>query len=286
MAAFNVVHRTLVDQLGEGPMWNGPAGRVYWVDIVGQALNAFDLVTLEARRWSMPEPIGWVVERRDRTDFLAGFKSGIVELSLDPVTIIPILAPEPDRARNRLNDAKVDHAGRLWFGSKDDADLELLGALYSLDVDRRLTRHDDGLAVANGPTFSPDGRYLYHTDSGRREVYRFTMDPAGGLGPRELLITFEAEWGYPDGMTTDDEGCLWIAHWGGGRISRFDPDGRRIHSVDLPARNITSCTFAGDALDRLFVTSAAIDSPGRREDGALFEIDPGVKGLAPTPCAV
>ncbi|MEG3086935.1 SMP-30/gluconolactonase/LRE family protein [Sphingomonas sp. PB4P5] len=286
MDAYIIIDRRGIDQLGEGPTWSPSTQRVYWVDIVGQALNALDLSTLNVTRWPMPERIGWAVERYDRGDLLAGFKSGIVELSLDPVTIRPLLSPEPDHPGNRLNDAKVDSAGRLWFGSKHDEDREPSGALYRLDADGRLTQVDDGYAVTNGPAFSPDGRYLYHADSGRREVYRFAVDAAGTVGPRELLITFEESWGYPDGMTTDADGGLWIAHWGGGRISRFDPAGQLVRSHMLPAVNITSCTFAGDRLDRLFVTSAALDSPGGAADGALFEIDPGVHGLPPTPCAV
>jgi D-xylonolactonase len=286
MDAHIIIDRGVIDQLGEGPTWSPSTQRVYWVDIVGQALNALDLATLDVTRWPMPERIGWVVERRHRGDLLAGFKSGIVELSLDPVAIRPLLSPEPDRPSNRLNDAKVDSAGRLWFGSKHDEDLEQSGALYRLDSDRRPTQVDDGYAVTNGPAFSPGGRYLYHADSGRREVYRFAVDAAGVLGPRELLITFAESWGYPDGMTTDADGGLWIAHWGGGRISRFDPEGQLVRSHMLPAVNITSCTFAGDRLDRLFVTSAALESPGGPADGALFEIDPGVHGLPPTPCAV
>lgn len=286
MDSHIIIPRTVVDQLGEGPTWSTSTGRVYWVDIVGQAVNTLDLTTQEVRRWPMPEPIGWVVERRDHKGFLAGFKSGIVELTLDPLNIRPFLSPEPDRPGNRLNDAKVDAAGRLWFGSKHDADQANSGALYRLDTDHRLTRVDDGYAVTNGPTFSPDGRYLYHNDSGRRLVYRFPVAADGTLGTRDVLITFEESWGYPDGMTTDAEGWLWIAHWGAGRISRFDPTGRLVRSHALPATNITSCTFAGTDMDRLFVTSAAIDSAGGPHDGALFEIDPGVSGLRPTPCAI
>lgn len=286
MAGYNVVSRAVVDQLGEGPTWSRTTQRLYWVDIMGQALSMFDLVSLEVTRWPMPERIGWVVERRDRGDLLAGFKSGIVALSLDPVAVDPLLSPEPDRPRNRLNDAKVDCAGRLWFGTKDDDGDARSGALYRLDADHHLTRVDDDYTVTNGPAFSPDGRYLYHADSARREVYRFAVDGEGLLGPREVLIRFAESWGYPDGMTTDAEGGLWIAHWGGSRISRFEPEGRLIRSYALPATNITSCAFAGHDLDRLFVTSAAIDSPCAPEDGALFEIDPGVKGLVPTPCAI
>ena len=82
-------------------------------------------------------------------------------------------------------------------------------------------------------------------------------------------------------MTTDEEGCLWIAHWGGGRLSRVDPEGRLMRAIPLPAPNITSCAFAGDGLDRLFVTSAARGAEDVPEAGALFELDAGVRGLPP-----
>ena len=97
-----------------------------------------------------------------------------------------------------------------------------------------------------------------------------------------MWLQFEPGWGAPDGMTTDCEGHLWIAHWGGARISRFDPDGRLVLSIALPATNITSCAFAGPGLDRLFVTSASLATDDGPEQGVLFEVDAGVRGLPPT----
>lgn len=281
MASFRIIERNRQDQLGEGPLWSPATGRLFWVDIMGQRLNQLDPADGTVTEWAMPERIGWVVERQGGTGLLAGFKSGVVQLALDPLEWTAMVSPEADRPHNRLNDAKVDGRGQLWFGSKDDRDQEPLGALYRLDGDGTVTRMDDGYQVTNGPTFSPDGRWLYHTDSGRSQVYRFALAEDGSLGERQDFITFEPDWGYPDGMTTDAEGCLWIAHWDGGRVSRFDPDGRMMRSIPLPARNVTSCAFAGAALDRMFVTSAAIDLPGSAADGALFEVDPGVTGLAP-----
>lgn len=284
MSHFRIVPRPDVDQLGEGPIWSAATGRLLWVDIMGQRVNTLDPSTGVTTAIAMPERVGWVVERRDG-GLLAGFKSGIVALTLEPFAATNLVAPEPDRPNNRLNDAKVDPSGRLWFGSKDDRDQEPLGALYRLDRDMTARRADDGYHVTNGPTFSPDGRWLYHTDSGRRQVYRFALADDGSLGERRNFITFADDWGYPDGMTTDADGCLWIAHWGGGRVSQFDPEGAFMRSIALPARNVTSCAFAGVALDRMFVTSAALDSPGSPEDGALFELDTGAIGLAPTPFA-
>ncbi|KAB7644872.1 SMP-30/gluconolactonase/LRE family protein [Polymorphobacter fuscus] len=281
MTDYRIVPRDAHDILGEGPVWSARRNALLWVDIMGQQLWSLSLADDRITSWPMPERIGWVVERAGRDDLLAGFKSGIVTLALDPLCIAPLHRPEPDRPHNRLNDAKVDAAGRLWFGSKDDRDQDASGALYRLDPGGTPVRIDDGYKVTNGPAFSPDGRWLYHTDSGLGRVYRFALGDDGSLGPRALFIQFETGWGSPDGMTIDADGHLWIAHWGGGRISRFDPAGRLVDSVALPATNITSCAFAGPGLDRLFATSSTIDAEGEPDAGALFEIRTGVIGLPP-----
>ncbi len=279
MTNWRAIERDGRDQLGEGPLWSADSGMLHWVDIVGCRLWSMRLADERTQVRAMPEKICWVAERRNGAGLVAGFKSGIGLVELDPFGIEMKLAPEADRPGNRLNDAKVDALGRIWFGSKHDADMDASGAFYRLDADFTAHRFDDGYMVANGPSFSPDGSLLYHTDSGRRCIYRFALRDDATLGPREVFISFEPEWGYPDGMTTDAEGCLWVAHWGGARVSRFDPDGRMMHSVSLPATNITSCTFAGEGLDRMFVTSSAEGLEHEPMAGALFEIDPGVKGL-------
>jgi xylono-1,5-lactonase len=281
MGGVRVIDRDRRDALGEGLLWSPASGALFWVDILGQRLWSMSLADESISGWDLPERVGWVIERQGRPGFLAGFKSGIVELTLDPLTIAPLVAPEPDRPSNRLNDAKADAFGRLWFGSMDDRGAEASGALYVLEPDARPIRQDDGYTVTNGPAFSPDGRMLYHTDSGRGSVYRFTVNDDRSLGPLQDFIQFDASWGSPDGMTVDREGCLWIAHWGGARVSRFDPAGRHIRSIALPTSNITNCTFAGERLDRMFVTSAALDAENEELAGALFEIDPGVEGLPP-----
>lgn len=282
MSRYRKIERGDGDQLGEGPLWVPRLSRLFWVDIVGQRLSSVDEKGGHLKTWDMPEPIGWIVERAGRGDFLIGLKSGIAELSLDPFEIRHIVDPEPDLPENRLNDAKVDKAGRLWFGSKDDRDQEATGAFYSYDAGGTLTRHDSGYEVTNGPTFSPDGTCLYHTDSGRGLIYRFSLAADGTLGPRETWVEFETGWGAPDGMTTDRDGYVWVAHWGGHCISRFDPAGRPVTRIELPAMNITSCAFGGAAMDRLFVTSAAVDTDGGPDEGALFEVDTGAIGLAPS----
>lgn len=274
-----VVERSIRDMLGEGPVWLAERGELLWVDIVAPAIHRLHLGTGKISTTSMPEPVGWALPIAGSRDFMVGLKSGFWRMDLDGDARIHLANPETDRPQNRLNDAKVDPSGRIWAGSKDDSDSQHSGALYRLDADMHHVRVDDGYGVTNGPAFSPDGSILYHTDSARREIYAFDLDADGTLSGKRVWVRFEEDWGYPDGMTTDSDGCVWVAHWAGAQISRFDPDGNRMSSFQFPASNITSCAFAGADLDRMFVTSSKIDAENEELAGALFEIDPGVRGL-------
>lgn len=263
--------------LGEGPVWSPERQLLLFLDIKGRRMMRYDLTTGEGQARPLAERVSWIIRRREG-GWLAGAESGFADLDLDALTLRPFGHPEPDRPRNRFNDAKADAWGRLWAGTMDDREQEVSGALYRLGADRRWIRLDDGYRVPNGPTFSLDGRSAWHADSARRQVWRYALDAEGAVTGRRPWLTFDPEWGYPDGMATDAEGCVWIACWGGSAVMRFDPDGRRISAVTLSAVQPTSLAFAGDALERLFVTSAAIgreDEPGA---GDLFEVEAGVSG--------
>jgi sugar lactone lactonase YvrE len=277
---IRIIPRPDRDRLGEGLFWSARDGALYWTDILAPALNRLSLGSGEVTRWPMPDMIGWVIERADAPGFVAGFRSGFAELLLDPVQVTPIVDPEPDLPDNRLNDAKADAHGRIWAGTMPIAVDRPSGSLYRFDLDHTVTRVDTGYTVANGPAISPGGRWLYHTDTVPGRVYRFALSE-DGVRDRELFIQFEPDWGRPDGMTVDAEGGLWIAHWGGSRVSRFSPEGVLDRSIALPASQITNVCFAGEKLDRMFVTSAAEGAEAEPHAGALFDIDPGVLGLPP-----
>ena len=187
-----------------------------------------------------------MVEREARDDLLVGLKSGFASLCLEPFGFKRIGNSEPDRPENGLNDAKVDASGRLWAGTMSDQGGEKTSSLYRLDPNLRWSRHDEGYEITNGPTFSPDGGTIYHTDTAARTVFAFDLDTAGNPSSKRVFLRFDVAWGYPDGMTTDAQGGIWIAHWGGARISRFLPDGRLDRVIPFPTSNITSMVFAGD----------------------------------------
>jgi xylono-1,5-lactonase len=278
---YQVLSGNIRCELGEGPWWSARENAIYWVDILRPALHRLSLADGALRSWSMPERIGWVIERRARPGFIAGFQSGFAELSLDPLAIRHVVDPEPQYPANRMNDAKVDQHGRIWAGTMDYEIKRATGSLYRLDTDFSVALMDTGYLITNGPAFSPEGDYLYHTETGEGVVYRFEMTKDGGIANKAPFIRFREGWGKPDGMTVDADGCLWVAHWGGGRVSRFTPDGEFERAVHLPASQVTSCVFAGERLDRMFVTSAAQGREGEPYAGALFEVDPRARGVAP-----
>ena len=167
----------------------------------------------------------------------------------------------------------------------DFAGKNATGALYCLDAQRRCTRHVDGFAITNGPTWSLDGETLYFTNTATSRIFAFDFDPvAGTLSNQRLWCKFELEDGSPDGMTTDAVGRIWIAHWGAGCVTCHAPSGEELARIDVPASHTTSCTFGGPDLKTMYITSACGElDPAQRErepmSGGLFEIELDVQGL-------
>lgn len=277
--AVAVIHTPVRNQLGEGPLWSVRDQSLYWVDILERTLFRLHWNDRRVECWSMPEMIGWIVEREHHPGFIAGFANGFAELKLDPLLIVPIADPEPHLPHNRMNDAKVDAWGRIWAGTMDIGAVKESGSLYWLDATRLVTTVDTGYVIANGPTFSLDGRIAFHTDSARRLIYQFEMADDGSVGPRSIFLDCTSEHGKPDGMTVDSEGALWVAFWGSGEVRSYDTCGRVMRTFALPATQVTSCAFGGKDMNRLFVTSAAVDRAEEALAGALFEIDAGVRGI-------
>jgi sugar lactone lactonase YvrE len=269
--------------LGEGTIYSHRDRSIYWVDIREMRLMRLPLDGSPRQTWQFEQTIGWVVERSSG-GLIAGLATGLHYVSLDPFTVTPLLDPEPDQPGNRMNDACVDAQGRIWAGTMDNAEVEPTGSLYRIDKDFACLEMDTGYAVSNGPVFSPAGDRLYHTDSMAREIYVFDVDGDGQLSGKRVFLRLAPEDGFPDGMSMDTDGCLWVAHWGGGRISQFDTRGARLRSIELPVHNVSNVCFGGDSLERMFASSArkglsAEQLAERPLGGGLFELDPGARGL-------
>ena len=145
-----------------------------------------------------------------------------------------------------MNDAACDPQGRFWAGTLADDHHAGGGALYRLDRDGRTELMLDGLTISNGLGWSPDGGTMYLVDSGPRVVHAFAFDgERGTISAGRVLVTVPEEVGAPDGMTVDAAGDLWVAIYGGGRVNRYSPDGQLRQALTVPAKQSTSCAFAG-----------------------------------------
>ena len=270
--------------LGEGCCWDPRSRKVYWTDIKGAHLHAFSPDNGSWQSWRLPFQVGsvgippddWKPPARIQGDlFLACGDQGLMWLGLDEtkVSTVPIADAETHLPKNRYNDGKVGPDGRYWAGTMHDSETEPTGNLYAFSKDGSYALMDRDYRVPNGPAFSPDGRIVYHADSGRQTVYAFDLAPEGHLMNKRRFATFEADKGSPDGMTTDSRGNLWIAFWDGSRIEKLSPEGHRIGRVPLPTPRVTSCVFADEGDEVMYATSASI---GVHKDdtlaGGLFKI--------------
>lgn len=271
-------------ELGEGPFWHPRENCLYWVDIEGKSLHVHDPEGEPDALYEAGCRVGAAVPRRSGGLVLAtefGFEA------FDPKTgtRTPIADPESDRPDHRFNDGKCDARGRFWAGTmclakKPDA------ALYVLETDGSVRCVVEGVTTSNGLGWSLDRKTMYYIDTPTLQVAAFDYDEtAGTLAGRRAVVAFPQGVGRPDGMTVDAEGMLWIAHWAGARISRWDPGtGEVLAMVSVPAGNVSSCAFGGPDLDRLYVTTARhkldAESLARHpHSGGLFVVEPGVCGL-------
>jgi len=273
-------------QLGEGPAWDAARGLLHFVDIHAGDLHTFDPRTGSDSIRELGEPIGCAAPARDGSLVLALQRSGITRLDPEGGAPTPLVHPEPGLPGNRFNDGKCDPFGRFLAGTMDDGEQDASGSLYSLAPDGSVRTLLSGLRISNGLAWSPDGHTFYFIDTPTRLVMAYDYDPAtGGIARPRPVVRVPPELGWPDGMTSDTEDCLWIALWGGAAVTRWDPaSGRLLETIRLPALNVTSCAFGGADLDELYVTSACkgMSESQRRQyprSGGLFRIRAGLRGM-------
>jgi sugar lactone lactonase YvrE len=210
------------------------------------------VVTLEFH-----EPIG-AVALFPNGDLLAAMQSGIHRIERGSTVRSFLCHPESDTPTNRYNDGKCDPYGRFWIGSMAQDHSPGAGNLFTVYPDLTAKLQCNRISISNGLAWSNDYETLYYIDSPTRCVQAFNYDAStGNLSNRRIAFTIPEAEGTPDGMTIDREGMLWIAHWDGWQIGRWNPDtGEKLVAWKLPAAQITSCTFGGPNLDDLYITSA------------------------------
>ncbi|MFI6422592.1 SMP-30/gluconolactonase/LRE family protein [Streptomyces sp. NPDC050842] len=282
----------LPGRLTEGPLWDDRRQEMLWVDIpeglvrraaLTDGTEGPDLAPVAALRFD--RPVG-AVALCASGGLLAAAGTSLLRLDegrtvAEAVELAAPALPD-DGLPRRMNDAAVDPAGRLLAGTMAYDESPGAGALYRLDGDGLVTLLDS-VTISNGLGWSPDGSRLYYADSPTGRVDVFAYDPeSGGLSDRRPFAVLDR--GVPDGLTVDSAGRVWVAVWGGGEVLAFTADGTLHARVEVPASHVTSCAFAGPALDVLVITTATegLDEERLRAEpdaGRLFACRPGATGL-------
>jgi sugar lactone lactonase YvrE len=266
--------------LAEGPRWDAAGRRLIWVDVEGCSLHVFDpahgdrAVSLDAR-------VG-AAAPYDGDRLLVALAGRLVVLDLGDESVTT-LARLPHGDDIRLNDGACDPDGRFWVGSMALDERPRAGALYRY-ADGVLDRVLHDVTLSNGLGWTADGSRMYYVDSLTYRIDLFDFDVASGeLSGRRPFVELDREEGIPDGLALDDDGCIWVALWGGWSLRRYTPAGVLDRIVEVPTANVTACCFGGDDGHSLYVTTAAHGlTPEQRAAqplaGSVFVADVGVGG--------
>ncbi len=276
------------NKLGEAAIWHEASQRLMWIDLLEPRLFILDPATNETliRPIALDAPLGAIVATTNPDLLMVSHPRGLSTLSVETGELEPFAHPEQGRDGVIYNDCKMDRFGRLWVGTSHNKEEEPRGALWCVTADGRCFLGDAGFAVSNGPAFSIDGKTMYFNDSGARKTYAYDIaedDPHPRN--RRKLVNWMQDEGMPDGVVVDEEDNLWVAHWGGARITRVSKRGDRLQVVQVPVPHVTTVCFGGVDHATLYVTTArdglSLDSLKTwPQSGDLFSIKPGFKGLA------
>ncbi|GAB1470699.1 SMP-30/gluconolactonase/LRE family protein [Chloroflexota bacterium] len=264
--------------LGEGPAWDQKTQTLYWVDILEKKIYAGRQLLAELNDF-----IGCLAPCRDG-HLILGKRASIVDF--DPATSQQtVLASLNESATNRMNDGKCDPAGRFLTGTMDMNEKDASGSLYSFDGTSNRTLFN-GVTISNGMAWSPDYKTFYYIDTPTREVKAFDYDvKTGDVANQRTAFTVPAPLGWADGMTSDTEGNLWIALWGGAQVTRWNPNtGQLLEQIPVPALQTSCPVFGGRDMNELYITSARVGMSG--EDlkkyplsGGLFKVTTKYEGM-------
>lgn len=266
-------------KLGEGPIWDARTQTLYWLDILNKRIYADGNMLIE-----LDEFIGCIAPRENGGLVLTKrFSFWTFEPASVRANLILSLTDEP--VNNRFNDGKCDPRGRFIAGTMDMNEKDPTGSLYSFDG-KSATKILGDVTISNGMAWSTDHKTFYYIDTPTRIVRAFDYDLDTGAiaNPRKVVYVPESL-GWPDGMTSDTRGNLWIAMWGGAKMTKWNPNtGELLEQISVPAMNVSSCVFGGKDMNELYMTSArkGLNEAALMQyplTGGVFRLETNVEGM-------
>ena len=270
-------------KLGEGTLWVKEHNSIYFVDIKKKKFFSLNIKNQKKKIFNVNKEIGFLAHIKGYV-FILGLQGELRIQNIKTKKIIKSIFIEKNLKMNRINDGKTDPKGNLWFGTMDNLERKIeKGSLYKLDGNFIITKVDTNYRITNGPAFI-DQFNFYHTDSSKRTIYKIKINKRNKIISKKIFKKFTLHDGSPDGMTIDKDKNLWVTHFHGACISVLDNRAKLIHKINLPAKNVTNCTFGGQNNTELFITTATkglnkFDLKNFKCSGFLFSVKSNMKGL-------
>ncbi|RYY33668.1 MAG: SMP-30/gluconolactonase/LRE family protein [Sphingobacteriaceae bacterium] len=246
--------------LGESPYWHAGRGSYFWVDIIKGILHELNRETQLHYEWNVGNKVSLIVGNKDGRLVLA-MQNGLQLFNPEDGSLELLVHAEATKPDNRYNDGACDSRGRLWVTTMHIDAKAGEGSLYCIDIDFKVTKAINSLSIPNGIVWSADNERMYFVDTMQREIRCYLFNKQNGeIYFENIAIHIPEEMGYPDGMAIDTDGMLWVALWGGGAVTQWDPStGKLLQRIELPVPHVSNCTFSGENLDELIVTTARKD---------------------------
>lgn len=272
-------------KLGEGPIWDVESERLYWVNILDGEIHIYDPKAETNDTITLDSYVGCVA-LTDGEELIAGLTDGVYLVNPETKALTVVERTEQASQQTRYNDGKCDPAGRFWAGTMSLVGEQEAGALYCVDSDLSVQKKIDHVGISNGLAWSGDHQTMYYIDTPQGCIFAYDYEmETGEISNQRRVVEIPKDEGSPDGMTIDEDGMLWVAHWGGAQVACWNPfTGKKVRSIAVPALQVTSCTFGGPELDELYITTARNGMTDEQLEqyphaGGLFRIKLDTKGL-------
>jgi len=270
--------------LGEGPIWDSKKQLLFWVDIEGCKLHKHDPSSGKNKSWSFNEMIGAAVSTKNGNLLLA-MEKGLASFDLVTEQLTKLEVLENSNPKIRFNDGKVGPNGNFWVGTMEKNCATNAGNFYRISPNFETSLEIEQTSISNGMAWSSDREKFFYIDSPTFSVQVFDFDAENGvISNGRILFKIPDEYGGPDGMCIDSEDTLWIAHWGGHCVRRWNPEtGQVLEKIEVAAPHVTSCCFGGKDLKTLYITTAKSGLTDKQlqefpQSGGLFVHETTVRG--------
>lgn len=245
-----------VNQIGEAATWLDNEKVFLWVDISGCEMYEYNPDTKTTIKHKFDNMVSTIIPTQLPHVVVLAVKNKLLSYHLLTHATKTLVELPGEMTDLRTNDGKASPEGRIWLGVMHLSNHDHTGALYCIEKDLTISKVLDKQCIPNGIVWNKAGNKMYYADSGRACIEEYNYNAlTGEIQFVKVAVTVNSNLGVPDGMTIDNDGNLWVAHWGGFGVYCWNPvSGEMIGKISVPVPNVASCTF--DANNNLFITTA------------------------------